>query len=320
VLANWHLYDLTHDETYRDIAVACSETILETQRPDGAWAYPNPEWKGRYATAEGVWASLGLLETCRHTSERRFLNGVLKWHNFMEDSIGYQQIGDQLAVNYFANRQVGRVPNNTAFVLRFLAELSQVTHNKTHLTRCKDLLTFMEAVQKTSGEFPYTVPGFGEENEEQHFQCYQYNAFQCLDLMKYYDITQDKRALPIIEKVLIFLRGGLGRDGHAHYDCLSPHHTVTYHTAVMAAAFCKAAQMGLDKYAPLAERAYSHVLRSQFPNGSFPHSRGDYGILADQRPYPRYLAMILTHLLQPYPVQKRSNHGPRKESARAGVR
>src|SRR2546425_641203 len=51
-LSNWHLFDLLGEETYRDIAVRCSASVLAAQRPDGAWNYPNPEWKGRVATVE----------------------------------------------------------------------------------------------------------------------------------------------------------------------------------------------------------------------------------------------------------------------------
>jgi prenyltransferase beta subunit len=314
-LANWQLYILTGEDRFRTTAIACSDTMLKHQQPDGAWAYPNPEWKGRYATAEGVWAALGLIETYRQTGERRFLDGIMSWYQFMMTETGFQRIGDQLSVNYFAHRQVGRVPNNTAFVLRFLAELSQIKASETYLTPCKDLLKFLEAVQKDSGEFPYCVPGENDSNDTPHFQCYQYNAFQCLDLMRYVEITGDTRALPLIKRVLAFLRGGLGKDGHLSYDCDSSHHTVTYHTAAAAAAFDKAIQFGFDNYQPQAELAYQYVLGQQHQDGSFPHSRGDYKLLADRRSYPRYLAMILYHLLHP-PMTKfsqKTHEIPRRE-------
>ena len=50
-----------------------------------------------------------------------------------------------------------------------------------------------------------------------------------------------------------------------------------------------------------AARAYRYVLALQRRDGSFPHSRGDYRLLSDERAYPRYLAMILLHLLQTQP-------------------
>src|SRR6266480_698791 len=67
ILANWQLYSSMRDNRYRDIALRCSEFLLGRQQEDGAWLYPNPEWQGRIATAEGTWGSLGLLETCRQT-------------------------------------------------------------------------------------------------------------------------------------------------------------------------------------------------------------------------------------------------------------
>jgi hypothetical protein len=66
------------DNRYRDIALRCSEFLLGRQQEDGAWLYPNPEWRGRIATAEGTWGSLGLLETYRQTRDRKFLTSVEK--------------------------------------------------------------------------------------------------------------------------------------------------------------------------------------------------------------------------------------------------
>ncbi|MDP8923314.1 MAG: hypothetical protein M3O34_10625, partial [Chloroflexota bacterium] len=45
-LANWQLFGRSGDEAYRDLAVGCSLGMLAEQRADGAWDYPNPEWRG----------------------------------------------------------------------------------------------------------------------------------------------------------------------------------------------------------------------------------------------------------------------------------
>ncbi len=295
MLANWRLAALTGDSKYGEIAERCSATMLDRQQPDGTWEYPNPEWKGRVTTAEGVWGSLGLLESYRQTGDSHYMDGIMKWYRFMTDTIGYQQIGDELAVNYFAYRKGARIPNNSAFVLRFLAELADVTGDASYLDQCDGLINFTRSVQKPSGEFPYAVEGVDGGAYKSHFQCYQYNAFQCLDLMRYHELTQDEAALPLIGDALDFLRRGIGENGHVYYECGNPHRTTTYHTAVVAAAFCKA---GLDY---TAARAYRYVLALQRRDGSFPHSRGDYRLLSDERAYPRYLAMILLHLLQTQP-------------------
>jgi hypothetical protein len=299
VLSNWRLFTLTHEETYRQIAVRCSALMLTQQRTDGAWVYPNREWKGRIATAEGTWGALSLLETYRNTGDPTFLLGVLRWHQFLVKNIGWQQIGEELAINYFANRSGSRIANNSAFVLRFLVELADLTGDKTYLQPCDGLLTFLQRVQEPTGEFPYAVNGTIDDESRLHFQCYQYNAFQCLDLMKYYEITGEAVPLALITKVLGFLRQGLAGDGHALYECGASawHREVTYHTAALAAAFVKAEQLSVGGYGDLAVRAYAHLLDLQRPDGSFPHSQRDYFILKDQRPYPRNLSMILYHLL-----------------------
>ncbi len=298
ILGNWLLFSRMGDEAYREMAIQCSETMLLQQQDDGAWLYPFPGWKGRVATAEGTWGVLGLLETFRQTAQQKFLAGVLDWHKFLIEKIGFQQVGDELAVNYFADsRDKSRIPNNTAFVLRFFAELTDVTNDKMYLQPCTAMLTFMKRVQKPSGEFPYAVESVADNETQPHFQCYQYNAFQCLDLIRYYELTADPAAIPPITKVLAFLSQGLAPDGHAYQECGNLHTQVTYHTAALGAAFAKAGQAGLDNYLNLANRAYARLLKLQQPEGGFPHSQGEYRLFRDRRSYPRYLSMILYHLL-----------------------
>jgi hypothetical protein len=297
VLANWDLYARTHDSAYRDVAVHCSEGIAVRQRDDGAWDYPNPEWTGRVATVEGIWASLGLLETFRWTGDERYLRAVLQWHEFLIEKIGFQQRGDELAINYFAARVGGRIPNNSTDALRFLAELAQATGQRSHLQPCAGLLEFVRHAQAATGELPYAVQGSGGDSPRPHFQCYQYNAFQCLGLMRYYELTADAAAIPIILGVLAFLSTGIASDGRVFYECGNKYRFVTYHAAVVGAAFAKARALGLGSDDALADRTLSSVLRVQNRDGGCPYSCGDYRILRDRRSYPRYLAITLVHLL-----------------------
>jgi hypothetical protein len=296
ILSNWRLFQRSGETRYRDMAIACSRFMLSQQRDDGAWLYPNREWKGRIATAEGTWGSLGLIESFRQTGAGEFLDGALRWHRFLHDTIGFQQIGDQLAVNYFASQGSARVPNNSAFVLRFLAALTDATGESSYLNPCAGLITFMQRAQKRSGEFPYSL-GAATADDRPHFQCYQYNAFQCLDLMAYYEMTADPGAASLFLRTLKFLAAGLAVDGHAPYDCSGRYRQVTYHTAVLAASFEQACRLGIGGYASLSARSFNHLLQLQRPDGGFFYSRRDYRIFEDRRSYPRYLAMILFHLL-----------------------
>ncbi len=299
-IGNWALFNLTGDDKYRQIAVGCSEYVLECQRDDGAWDYPNPEWKGRVATVEGTWAALGLLETYRHTGRSIFLDGALHWHKYMVEVVGFQKIGDELAVNYFANRGDTRVTNNSTTILSFLAELAGETGDEIYLKPRTGLINFIQRVQMPSGELPYAVGGKSDPTYSRvHFQCYQYNAFECLSLLKYYELTLDEAILPTITILLRYLSEGVAEDGHAYYNCGKPTRTITYHAAALAATFIRAKQLGLDSYDELAEQAYKYVLSWQNKDGSFIHSRRDYGILTDKRSYPRYLSMIMYHLLLP---------------------
>ena len=298
VLANWRLFCSTGDSAYREIAVRCSEHMLDRQRPDGAWDYPNIEWRGRVATAECTWACLGLLDSYRYSSDERFLKGALRWHRFLLDKVGFTQIGEELAVNYFADRETSRVPNNSAFVLRFLAELADLTGQRSFLRPAEGMVTFLRNVQKPSGEFPYSAPGSEALVKSwEHFQCYQYNAFECLDLMRYLELTGDPALSSLICSCVRFLLGGLSEDGHAYYDCTNRSRQITYHTAALGAAFAEAARLGFLKSPDPAKRAFSYLGRMQREEGGFPASSKEYYVIADRRSYPRAQAMILFHFL-----------------------
>jgi hypothetical protein len=297
ILANWALFTTTHDEQHRTIARHCAERVLSEQREDGAWNYPLRAWAGRTATVEGIWASLGLVETYRQTGEPGYLSGAVRWHRFLTERIGYLHAGGGLAINYFAGYHDHAVPNNSTDALRFLAEMADVTHDDTYLQPCAGLIQFLLEAQKPTGEFPYIFAKDEHSEERPHFQCYQYNAFQCFGLMSYYEITGDRRVLPIITRLLSFLRLGLAADGHAHYMCGDASRTVTYHTAVLGAVFARACGIGITGYDDAAQRALKYVVSLQEPGGGLRHSQRDYGILSDRRSYPRYLAMILYHLL-----------------------
>ncbi len=298
VMANTSLHHMTGDMRYRTLADECAQTIVARQRDDGAWDYPNPEWKGRIATVEGVWAAMGLLTAYQRNPLPQYLAGALRWHDYLIHQVGFQQLGDELAVNYFAGRAQARVPNNATLVLALLALLTQTTGERSYLDPAPGLLTFLRRVQLTSGELPYAVGGSDNPGYyRQHLQCYQYNAFQCLDLIAYYTSAGDETVLPIIEGLLNFLSQGIADEGYAYYDCTQPKRRVMYHAAALGAAFTQAAALGMAQYREQAERAFAYVMAAQRSDGSFQHSQQDYGLLADRRSYPRYLAMILCHLL-----------------------
>jgi hypothetical protein len=303
ILSNWQLCSIFGQEEYRHVAVRCSEYVLAQQRDDGAWVYPNREWRGRIATGEGTWGSLGLLESYRQTGDTKFLAGAQKWYEFVVQKIGFQQVGGELAVNYFHDRKGSRFPNISNLFLRFSAELARATRQDVYLHLSNGLLKFLQAAQQPTGEFPYAVKGESRGKCWPHFQCYQYNAFACLDLMRYCEFSGDSSVLPMIRNVLSFLCQGLAKDGHSLFECGNRHREVIYHTAVLAQAFARARQFGIDGCEAKANRAYNYVLKSQRLDGSFGFSRRDYFLFSDERSYPRSLAMILYQLL-PVPSRR----------------
>ena len=69
------------------------------------------------------------------------------------------------------------------------------------------ILPAESAPGETSGEMPYTIECDG--GGRPHFLCYQYNAFELLDLAHYYSITDDAAVLPIMEKLATFIAHGI---------------------------------------------------------------------------------------------------------------
>jgi hypothetical protein len=134
--------------------------------------------------------------------------------------------------------------------------------------------------------------------------------------MSYHDSIGDADSLPLVSGLLRFLREGVGNDGHAFYECGNRQRAVTYHAAAVAAALVGGSRFGVDGCDEPGRRAYAYVLRAQRADGGFPHSTGDYGLLQDRRSYPRYLAMILFHLMDGHT----SRSQPTKEEAHAAVR
>jgi hypothetical protein len=295
-LANWRLLDLTEDEDFARLATAAAQGVLVRQRPDGAWDYPNPEWRGRVATTEGTWASIALVEAYRRSGDAAMLEAALRWHRFLEERIGFQRALGGLAFNYFADRAAAPVANNSADVLRLLAELADATGDDAFLHRAPALLTFLAEAQRRSGELPYQVSLDGAPVRLPHYQCPQYNAFECLDLVRFARLTGDRSAVSVVVGLQRFLARRIGAGGEVPYACHARTPHVTYHLAAVAAALHEAAPLVGARSAfevPVVRR----LIALQRADGGFPHSRGDYGVLRDDRSYPRTLAMILHHLM-----------------------
>jgi hypothetical protein len=152
------------------------------------------------------------------------------------------------------------------------------------------MICFLEHNQFDSGELPYALL------VRPHFMCYQYNAFEFLDLAHYHDIVPDRRVWQIMTRLADYLSHGLTERGSCSYNCSKENPEVNYWTAALATALCKAHQLGIGDYQAAYLRAYDRILSRQNPDGSFYFSDRNYKFLRDARSYPRYLAMILNHL------------------------
>ena len=284
------------DVDSRNVAAKCARTVRLRQRAEGYWEYPNPEWRGRIATVEGNYGAVALLLAYRDQPDADLLAGAVAWHDYVVNRIGFQAYGDSIAVNYFGNLAGGRIPNNSASTIRAFAMLAHASGEDHYLETCPGMIRYMAEAQMDSGELPYATLGVTGKDRP-HFLCYQYNAFQFLNIAGYYQLTLDPDVLNILKGLASYLTDSILPSGACRYDCRRADPEVVYYTAAAGAALSEATAMGLGDYRELADRAFLRVLSQQRVDGSFAYSLGNYRVLSDRRSYPRQLVMLLNHLL-----------------------
>ncbi len=299
IRANLKLLQATKDAGYSTFALPCADYIVNSQRGDGSWLHPPIRGRrGFVSTVEGVWASLGLIAAYEETGGQAYLGAALRWYAFQTEQIGFQEVAGGLATNYYAH-STRIVPNVTTMLIWLSAELFQVSGDAAYLEFTEPMLRFVQNSQLGTGELPY------ELGNRIHYLCYQYNSFEFLDLARYYQITRNETVRPLLSRLAEYLATGITERGSCRHDCSNEFPEVNYWTASLATALSKAHELELGHYSDLSERAYRRLLGRQRTDGGFDFSQRDYGLLHDQRSYPRYLAMILDHLLEREHTDKR---------------
>jgi hypothetical protein len=297
VFANWLLFELTSDSRFRQLALETTQAILAAQKHDGTWAYPLPERRHLIATVEGDWAALAMLASHERAPREEFLKGAIRWYDFLVNRIGFQQHSTGKAINYF-DRPRGKVPNNSVLTVWFMLRLSKVAADERYREHAGALLDFVAVVQAANGELPYVIES-PYERGRQHYLCFQYNAFQFLELARTSRQDPPTSANLVLPRLAAFLAGGVNAQGASRRDCFRESPEMDYHTAVLGAALREAANLKLADSSALSTRCYARALEHQRADGSFAYSTGDYGVLRDGRSYPRPQAMTLFHLLKP---------------------
>ena len=290
IRANLALFELTQESRYLEIAEQCADHVVRIQPETGAWLHPPIRGrKGFISTVEGVWGSLGLTAAYEKTGRQRYLDAAVKWYEFQVNHIGFEQVGDGLAANYYSHSH-HKVPNVSTMLLLLMSELYVLTGDGRCIEHMDKIVRYLEDCQLESGELPYVFL------TRVHFMCYQYNAFEFLDLAYCYDLVPNEQARRIMSKLAEFLAGGVTDRGSCRYNCFQENPEVNYWTVALATALCKAHRLGLGDYETASLKAYHRVLGRQKPDGGFGFSEKSYKLLRDDRSYPRYLAMILSHL------------------------
>ncbi len=297
-LANWLLFDATGQPRYRDIALETAEAVLALEISDGYWHYPLPERRHLIAALEGIWGATVLLSAYSRTGRTEFSRAAVRAYDFIVSHIGFQSHDGGEVINYF-DRPRGKVPNNSVIAVWFFLRLWRATEDHRFMEHIAPMLRFIAAVQMPSGEIPYIVSS-PYESARDHYLCFQYNAHMFLHLGRAEALRPGLGARPILDRLFQFLRRGVQPSGACANDCASAGRggpEVNYYTAALGAALHSGYRLGLSADDVLAERCFSRLLARQRPNGGFGFSTGDYGLLNDERSYPRQQAAILFHLL-----------------------
>src|SRR5262249_18719097 len=160
------------------------------------------ERRGFISTVESMFACHGLVTAYRALEKPLYLDAIRKGYRGLVDHVGFRQVGDGMAINYYAH-STGLFPNiNTIFVW-LAAEVHQLTGEKEYLEYVPQILRFLKDNQKESGEFPY------QYRLEPHFQCYQYNSYQFLTLTGYNVLAKDAMAQEILGRLAAYLSTGV---------------------------------------------------------------------------------------------------------------
>ncbi len=89
-----------------------------------------------------------------------------------------------------------------------------------------------------------------------HFLCYQYNAFQFLNLAKYHNLTKDNNIWPVLEKLAKFISRSVTPIGTVWYDCNQERPDVPYYSTAVGAALSLATDLGIGDYRSVADLTF----------------------------------------------------------------
>ena len=289
-LSSYH--KLSGDQHAFKALTNAADYLVSKQLPSGVWEHPPlRERRGFVSAVESIWACLGLAAAYETTQRPEYLSYLQKGFQGIVDTIGFQPVKDGLAVNYYAHSQHA-VPNVTTMYLWLVAIIHKITGESRVIENVGQLIRFLEFSQLETGELSYVY------ESSPHFQCFQYNSFQFIDLANFYIITKNEQMRPILVRMAKFLSTGVNSRDGSRYSCFRENPEVNYWTSALAAALMIATKLDLGNYADISDRLFRHLLGKQRPDGSFWFSERNYVFLSDRRSYARQQAMILSMLLQ----------------------
>ena len=288
-------YELSGNKVFFRHVVDTADDLLERQTPQGYWPHPLKEWEGRASTVEGDFAALGLIDAYGLTGQSTYLSAAEKWLDYLIQHTGFQNGDDWLAINYFSNIPGGVVPDNATLTILLFTRAASLGLKRKLSDYIDGMVRFLLKSQKESGELPYVVATDSGRGRP-HYQCFQYNSFEFLDLCEAMDFVNLPEPHAYLVKQAQFLSTGVGVRGECYFACGKPFPNVLYHSAAIGAALLEASMREMGDYWEKAARAYKFVLDRQRSDGSFPWSEREYLLFKDERNYPHNLVMLLWHL------------------------
>ncbi|MDC0527071.1 hypothetical protein OAO35_03900, partial [Euryarchaeota archaeon] len=305
IINNWKFFELTSRIEYARKSLETSKKLASKQSVEGCWkiTHGNKKWRGVVSTVDNTFAALGLLETYKVTKSEEFLKSAEAWANYLIQNVGFHKYDYGYSIKYFSGKPSPAVPNNNTLVLWFLAELSNVTRNIEYIRFNERIIDFLEKVQKETGELPYSVES-SEVVGKEHYICFQYNAFELIDLLNFYRISPVKKLDRIIIRLSKFLLQAFDEKGASKFDCSHSFPNIFYYTSKVISALLLSKKFGFIDNVPFINNSLNLLLSNQNIDGSFPYSTNEYMFFKDKRFYPKESNFILSALLEIHSINK----------------
>ena len=296
---NIEMYKKTKDKEYLNQAIDGSNWLIQNQNKAGFWVFTTFERKRRRVqTVDSTMGALALISLYKVTGNSKLLLISKRWLEYIINN-GLIKKKDHTYCMYYLDGDMEdlEVTNVACCIVHLMSEFYKVSNEGKYKKIADNLIPFIKSMQLSSGEFRYS-------SKRDHYQGPQYNAFQLIFLLSYYEITKDKDLKNILEATKNYLESSVNKDGSVQFGPVkyafnTSNRKLYYHSAAVAAALSEYKyQIGNVNERKILD-SISFALLGQRIDGSFSFGQNAlFGLIDDIVPYPRYIGYTSRLLLK----------------------